>query len=213
MPSSFPSSTCAASPQATPAPPTLLGEEASAGLSLAVISRLLGAWEAEYRAIRQRDRPERDYVYVWVDGVHFRIRLEEDRLCALGMIGVRPDGAKELLAIADGFRESQESWASLLRRLKKRGMRAPMVAVDDAALGFWAALGKVWPSTREQRCWVHRPTNVLDKRLQRLQGRAKDELRQIMNAPERAAAPLIHSSNLSLRMLPRGRQSVKRVQR
>lgn len=168
--------------------PALLGEEASAGLSPAVISRLLGAWEAEYRSFRQRDLSERDYVYVWADGVHFRIRLEEDRLCALVMIGVRPDGTKELLAIEDGYRESQESWASLLRGLRDRGMRAPVVAVGDAALGFWAALGEVWPSTREQRCWVHRLANVLDKLPTRLQGKAKEALRQIMNAPDRAAA-------------------------
>jgi putative transposase len=168
--------------------PALLGEEASAGLSPAVISRLLGAWEAEYRAFRQRDLSERDYVYVWADGVHFRIRLEEDRLCALVLIGVRPDGTKELLAIEDGYRESQESWASLLRGLRERGMRAPVVAVGDAALGFWAALRDVWPSTREQRCWVHRLSNVLDKLPKRLQGKAKEVLREIMNAPDRAAA-------------------------
>jgi len=168
--------------------PALLGEEASAGLSPTVISRLLSAWEAEYRAFRQRDLSERDYVYVWADGVHFRIRLEEDRLCALVLIGVRPDGTKELLAIEDGYRESQESWASLLRSLRDRGMRAPVMAVGDAALGFWAAVREVWPSTREQRCWVHRLANVLDKLPKRLQGKAKEALRQIMNAPDRAAA-------------------------
>jgi transposase-like protein len=168
--------------------PALLGEEASAGLSPAVISRLLSAWEVEYRSFRQRDLSERDYVYVWADGVHFRIRLEEDRLCALVMIGVRPDGTKELLAIEDGYRESQESWASLLRGLRERGMRAPVVAIGDAALGFWAALREVWPGTREQRCWVHRLANVLDKLPTRLQGRAKDDLRQIMNAADREAA-------------------------
>ena len=168
--------------------PALLGEEASAGLSPTVISRLLSAWEAEYRAFRQRDLSERDYVYVWADGVHFRIRLEEDRLCALVLIGVRPDGTKELLAIEDGYRESQESWASLLRSLRDSGMRAPFMAVGDAALGFWAAVREVWPSTREQRCWVHRLANVLDKLPKRLQGKAKEALRQIMNAPDRAAA-------------------------
>lgn len=168
--------------------PALLGEEASAGLSPSVISRMLSVWEEEYRAFRRRDLSDRDYVYVWVDGVHFRIRLEEDRLCALVVIGVRPDGTKELIAIEDGYRESTESWAALLRDLKRRGMRAPVLAVGDAALGFWAAVRDVWPETREQRCWVHRLANVLDKLPKRLQGRAKEALRQIMNAESRSAA-------------------------
>ncbi len=168
--------------------PQLLGEEASAGLSPSVISRLLSAWETEYRAFRERDFSERDYVYIWADGVHFRIRLEEDRLCALVIIGVRPDGTKELLAIEDGYRESTESWSSVLRDLRRRGMRAPVVAVGDAALGFWAALRDVWPDTKEQRCWVHRLANVLDKLPKRLQGKARDELRQIMNAADRTSA-------------------------
>jgi putative transposase len=168
--------------------PQLLGEEASAGLSPSVISRMLSVWETEYRAFRERDFSEQDYVYVWADGVHFRIRLEEDRLCALVMIGVRPDGTKELLAIEDGYRESTESWSSVLRDLRRRGMRAPVVAVGDAALGFWAAVAEVWPQTREQRCWVHRLANVLDKLPKRLQPKAKDELRQIMNAAERTSA-------------------------
>lgn len=168
--------------------PALLGEEASAGLSPSVISRMLSVWEEEYRAFRRRDLSDRDYVYVWVDGVHFRIRLEEDRLCALVVLGVRPDGTKELIAIEDGYRESTESWAALLRDLKRRGMRAPVLAVGDAALGFWAAVRDVWPETREQRCWVHRLANVLDKLPKRLQGRAKEALRQIMNAESRSAA-------------------------
>jgi transposase-like protein len=168
--------------------PALLGEEASAGLSPAVISRLLSVWEAEYRAFRERDLSERDYVYIWVDGVHFRIRLEEDRLCALVMIGVRPDGTKELIAIEDGYRESEESWASVLRDLKRRGMRSPVLAVGDGALGFWSALSEVWPETREQQCWVHRLANVLDKLPKRLQPRAKEALREIMNAETREAA-------------------------
>ena len=168
--------------------PALLGEEASAGLSPSVISRMLSVWEEEYRAFRRRDLSDRDYVYVWVDGVHFRIRLEEDRLCALVVIGVRPDGTKELIAIEDGYRESTESWAALLRDLKRRGMRAPVLAVGDAALGFWAAVRDVWPETREQRCWVHRLANVLDKLPKRLQGRAKEALGEIMNAESRAAA-------------------------
>jgi putative transposase len=90
---------------------------------------------------------------VWVDGVHFNIRLEDDRLCTLVMIGAQPNGEKELLAVEDGYRESAESWKTLLRELKRRGMRAPVVAVGDGALGFWAALREVWPETRDQLCW------------------------------------------------------------
>jgi putative transposase len=142
--------------------PVLLGEEAS-GLSPTTITRLTAAWEAEYRGFCESSLTERDYVYLWADGVHFRVRLEEDRLCTLVLIGVRPDGTKELVAVEDGYRESEESWATLLRGLKRRGMKAPVVAVGDGALGFWAAVREVWPETREQRCWVHRLVNVLDK--------------------------------------------------
>jgi transposase-like protein len=145
----------------------LLGEDA-AGLSPTAITRLTSAWQADYETFQKRDLSDRDYVYLWADGVHFRIRLEEDRLCALVMIGVRPDGTKELIAIEDGDRESTESWAGLLRDLKRRGMRAPVLTVGDGALGFWKALRDVWPETREQRCWVHRIANVLDKLPKRL---------------------------------------------
>jgi transposase-like protein len=132
--------------------------------------------------------PTANYVYVWADGVHFRIRLEEDRLCALGMIGVPRDGTKELIAIEDGYRESTESWAAVLRGLKRRGMRAPVLAVGDGALGFWKALRDVWPQTREQRCWVHRIENVLDKLPKRLHVKAKAALHEIMRAETRKAA-------------------------
>jgi transposase-like protein len=167
--------------------PVLLGETAS-GLSPTTITRLTAGWETEYQAWRQRDLRTADYVYVWVDGVHFRVRLEEDRLCTLVLIGVRPDGTKELIAVEDGYRESTESWASVLRDLKRRGLRAPVVAVGDGALGFWAAVGTVWPDTRGQRCWVHRLVNVLDKLPKRLQPRAKQALHAIMQAPTRAEA-------------------------
>ena len=167
--------------------PVLLGEDA-AGLSPTTITRLTASWETEYHGWRQRDLHEADYVYVWVDGVHFRVRLEEDRLCTLVMIGVRADGTKELIAVEDGYRESTDSWATVLRDLKRRGLRAPVVAVGDSALGFWAAIGAVWPETREQRCWVHRLANVLDKLPKRLQPKAKQALHAIMNAPTRAEA-------------------------
>jgi len=168
--------------------PVLLGEAAS-GLSPANINRQMGVWEAEIAAWRRRGLSEVDYVYVWADGVHVNVRLgEQDRLCLLVMIGVRPDGTKELIAVEDGHRESTESWAHLLRDLRRRGMRAPALAVGDGALGFWAAVRDVWPETREQRDWVHRMANVLDKLPKRLQRPAKAALREIMNAPTRADA-------------------------
>ena len=168
-----------------PALEGLLGADA-AGLSPTNISRLTACWEKEYTAFRQRDLAGREYVYVWVDGVHFNIRLEDDRLCTLVMIGARANGAKELLAVEDGYRESAESWKTLLRDLKRRGMAAPVVAVGDGALGFWAAAREVWPATREQACWVHKLVNVLDKLPPRLQPRAKRALHEMMYAECRA---------------------------
>jgi putative transposase len=167
--------------------PVLLGKDA-AGLSPTTITRLTAEWEHEYAAWRTRDLTDRDYVYVWVDGVHFTIRLEEDRLCTLVMIGVRSDGTKELIAVEDGYRESTESWQTVLRNLKERGLAAPVVAVGDGALGFWAAVRDVWPETQTQRCWVHRLANVLDKLPQRLQPQAKRALHEIMHADTRAHA-------------------------
>jgi putative transposase len=166
--------------------PVLLGEDA-AGLSPSSITRLVSMWQEEYEAWRKRSLADRDYVYVWVDGVHFGVRLEDDRLCALVMIGARPDGTKELIALEDGYRESKESWQELLREVTKRGMRAPEVAVGDGALGFWAAMRDVWPTTREQRCWVHKIANVLDKLPKSTQPKAKSKLHEAMNAPTRAA--------------------------
>lgn len=167
--------------------PALLGEDA-AGLSATTITRLTNQWEAEHREFQQRDLSEREYVYVWCDGIHVNVRLEDDRVCLLIMLGARADGTKELIAVEDGYRESKESWEAILRGLKKRGLRAPVVAVGDGALGFWAAVRNVWPETREQRCWVHRLVNVLDKLPKRLQGRAKESLHEIMDAETRADA-------------------------
>jgi transposase-like protein len=165
--------------------PVLLGEDA-AGLSPAAITRLTATWRTEYEQWRRRTLADRDFIYVWVDGVHFNIRLEDDRLAALVVVGVRPDGTKEVLAIEDGYRESTESWLAVLRDLKARGMPAPTVAIGDGALGFWAALRDVWPETREQRCWVHRIANVLDKLPTRLQPTAKRALHEMMYAESRA---------------------------
>jgi transposase-like protein len=161
--------------------PVLLGKEA-AGLSASSITRLTQSWEDEYRAFQDRDLSDREYVYIWADGIHFRVRLEEDRLCTLVLMGVRRDGTKELITVVDGYRESTESWAEALRDLTRRGMKPPMLAIGDGALGFWAALGDVWPETREQRCWVHKLANVLDKLPKRVQSKAKQALHEIMNA-------------------------------
>jgi transposase-like protein len=162
--------------------PVLLGEEAAVGLSPTNIARMTAAWQEEYETFQQRSLAERDYVYIWADGIHVNVRLEADRLCLLVLIGARPDGTKELIAIEDGYRESTESWLDMLRDLKARGMQAPVVAVGDGALGFWAALREVWPTTHEQRDWVHRLANVLDKLPKRLQPKAKAALHEIMYA-------------------------------
>jgi len=161
--------------------PPLLGEDA-AGLSATTITRLTKQWETEHEEFQKRDLKGREYVYVWADGIHVNVRLEDDRVCLLVMIGARRDGTKELIAVEDGYRESTESWQTMLRGLKKRGLEAPIVAVGDGALGFWAAVREVWPKTREQRCWFHRLANVLDKLPKRLQGRARKALHEIMDA-------------------------------
>jgi transposase-like protein len=165
----------------------LLGA-AAAGFSASTITRLLQSWQEEYRAWRKRSLAGTDYVYIWADGLHFQVRLEEDRLACLIIMGVREDGRKEIIAIEDGYRESTESWASVLRDLRERGMPAPVLAVADGALGFWGALRALYPETQEQRCWVHKLRNVLDKLPKRLQARAKDLLREAMQAPDRASA-------------------------
>jgi putative transposase len=157
----------------------------AAGLSASAITRLTKTWEDDHRAFMARDLSGRDFVYVWADGVHFNVRLEEDRLCCLVIIGVRLDGSKELVAVADGYRESKDSWAALLRDLRHRGMRAPVLGVGDGALGFWAALRDVFPETAEQRCWVHKAANVLDALPRSIQPLAKTMLAEIRDAEDR----------------------------
>jgi putative transposase len=157
----------------------------AAGLSASVITRLTTQWQDEQRAFAKRRLDDRDYVYIWADGVHFNVRLEEDRLCCLVIVGVRADGTKELVALADGYRESTESWADLLRDLKRRGMRAPVLAVGDGALGFWGALREVFPETRGQRCWVHKVANVLSALPKSAQPTAKRMLAEIRDAEDR----------------------------
>ncbi len=157
----------------------------TAGLSASVITRLTEQWKAEQRTFAARDLSGVDYVYLWVDGIHVNIRLEEHKLCLLVMIGVRADGRKELVALTDGYRESAESWADLLRDCKRRGMRAPVLAVGDGALGFWSALGEVFPQTRAQRCWFHKISNVLGALPKSAHAGAKKALAEIWNAEDR----------------------------
>ena len=157
----------------------------SAGLSSSVITKLTETWRAEQRAFAARDLSDVDYVYLWADGVHVNIRLEEHKLCLLVMIGVRADGRKELVALADGYRESSESWADLLRDCARRGMRAPVLAVGDGALGFWGALREVFPQTKEQRCWFHKIANVLGALPKCAHTGAKKALAEIWNAEDK----------------------------
>jgi putative transposase len=160
----------------------------SAGLSAPVITRLTETWQAEQRAFAQRDLSTVDYVYLWADGIHVNIRLEEHKLCLLVMIGVRADGRKELIALADGYRESAESWADLLRDCARRGMRAPVLAVGDGALGFWNALREVFPQAREGRCWFHKTANVLAALPKSAHPGAKKALAEIWGAEDKQHA-------------------------
>lgn len=167
----------------------LVGTNA-ANLSAGVVLKLKEAWERELKEWRQRDLSDAEYVYWWADGLYFNIRLDpDDRQCILVLIGATKDGRKELIAIQDGYRESEQSWRELLVDLKKRGLKTPpKLATADGALGFWAALRKVFASTVEQRCWMHKSGNVLEKLPKAVQPRAKDDLHQIWMAETRAAA-------------------------
>jgi transposase-like protein len=160
----------------------------AAGLSAAVITRLTETWKTEQRAFAARDLSQVDYVYLWADGIHVNIRLEEHKLCLLVMIGVRADGRKELIALADGYRESAESWADLLRDCARRGMRAPVLAVGDGALGFWNGLREVFPQTREGRCWFHKTANVLAALPKSAHTGAKKALAEIWGAEDKTQA-------------------------
>jgi putative transposase len=160
-----------------------------AGLSSATIIRLTEQWQEERESFMSRDLSLRDYVYVWVDGIHTGVRLgSDDRLCCLVMVGARLNGTKELVALADGYRESEESWAELLRDLKKRGMKPPEVAVGDGALGFWGALRDVFHETRTQRDWVHKTMNVLDSIPKSVHRRAKGAIHEITEAENKQEA-------------------------
>ena len=160
----------------------------AAGLSAATVTRLTAQWQDEARAFGDRSLAEVDYVYLWVDGIHVKVRLEQDKVCLLVMIGVRADGTKELVALADGFRESADSWADLLRDCKRRGMQAPVLAVGDGALGFWKAVRDVFPATAAQRCWFHKIANVLAALPKSAHTGAKKALAEIWNAQDKQHA-------------------------
>lgn len=166
----------------------ILGPDAP-GLSATTVTRLKATWEGEFGAWGKRSLAGKHYVYVWADGVHFNIRLEQDRQCILVLMGATADGRKELIAVADGYRESEQSWKELLIDCKARGLEVePSLAIGDGALGFWKAIGQVWPSTRHQRCWVHKTSNVLDKLPRGAQPKAKAALHGIYEAETKAEA-------------------------
>ena len=167
----------------------LVGDEAK-GLSPGVVSRLKAQWAEDWQVWNRRDLSQAQYVYWWADGIHTALREEDtDKQCLLVIIGVKPDGSKERVAIGDGFRESKDSWREVLLGLKAQGLQVgPLLAVGDGALGFWAALEEVFPQTRQQRCWVHKIGNVLNALPKSLQGKAKAGLQEIWMAPTRQAA-------------------------
>jgi putative transposase len=166
----------------------LLGKEAP-NLSPAAIARLRDTWQADYARWQRRDLAARHYVYLWADGIYLQARMEPQAECMLVLIGATPEGKKELVGFQAGMRESTQSWRELLVDLKARGLViAPELATGDGALGFWKALEEVFPTTRHQRCWVHKTVNVLDKMPKSVQPTAKQDLREIWQAPDRATA-------------------------
>ncbi|MFE2425065.1 IS256 family transposase [Streptomyces hokutonensis] len=160
----------------------------AAGLSPATVTRLTKQWQDDHAAFQQRDLAESDYVYVWADGVHPKVRLGQTHSCVLVLMGVRLDGTKELIALAERLRESTESWADLLRDCRRRGMRDPELVVGDGAMGLWKALAEVFPAARHQRCWVHKARNVTNALPKSAQPGATKAMQEIYNAEDRAHA-------------------------
>ena len=166
----------------------ILGPDAP-NLSATTITRLKAAWEVDHEAWSKRSLAGKHYVYVWADGVHFNIRLEGGRQCILVLMGATAEGKKELIAISDGYRESDQSWKELLLDCKARGLTIePSLAIGDGALGFWKAMRQVWDTTKEQRCWVHKMANILDKLPKGVQPKAKAALHEIYGAETKAEA-------------------------
>ena len=179
----------------------ILGENAK-GLSASTVVRLKKQWEQDFRMWSKRDLAGTRYVYFWADGIHFNVRLEDTenkRQCILVIIGAREDGTKELVAVNDGYRESKLSWMELLSSLKERGLsQGPKLAIGDGALGFWAALREAYPDCEEQRCWVHKTANILDKMPKSVQPRAKERIHDIYLAPTKEQALVAYNSFLTL---------------
>lgn len=166
----------------------LLGKDAP-GLSATTISRLKEVWADEHNRWKRRDLSARRYVYVWADGIYLQARLEDEKQCILVLIGATPEGKKELIGFTDGARESAQDWRELLLDLKRRGLTVPpKLAIADGGLGFWKALGEIWPTTRQQRCWVHKTANVLNKLPRSQQPKAKRSLQEVWMAETQAEA-------------------------
>lgn len=167
----------------------ILGKNA-VGLSAQTICRLKEIWQKEYEIWAKRDLSSVEYVYWWADGIHFNVRLGDDkRMCILVILGARRDGTKEIVAVVDGFRESKEHWGSILRDLKRRGLKqGPKLVIGDGALGLWAAVAEEFMDSDHQLCWVHKIRNVLDKLPDSLQEKAKDMLENIQIAPTKMDA-------------------------
>jgi transposase-like protein len=179
----------------------ILGENAK-GLSASTVVRLKKQWEQDFRAWAKRDLTDTRYVYFWADGIHFNVRLEDTenkRQCILVIIGAREDGTKELVAVLDGYRESKLSWMEILSSLKERGLiQGPKLAIGDGAIGFWAALREAYPECEEQRCWVHKTANILDKMPKSVQPKAKERIHDIYLAPTKEQALIAYNSFLTL---------------
>jgi transposase-like protein len=159
------------------------------GLSAANIVRLKKCWEDEYKEWTTRDLSGKKYVYFWVDGIYFNVRLDDERSCILVIMGADEDGNKEIIAVQDGFRESKTAWKEMLLDLKKRGLTIdPRLAVGDGALGFWAAIDEVFPKARRQRCWVHKTANILDKLPKSIQSKAKSMIHDMYMAETKESA-------------------------
>jgi len=167
----------------------VISGKGAAGLSAKTVSRLKSSWYEDWKAWKQGDLSRSHYVYLWVDGVYCNVRMDKDKQCLLVIVGATENGVKELVALEDGYRESEQSWSELLIDLKHRGLsEAPEIAVGDGAMGFWKALKKVYPQTREQRCWMHKTGNILNYLPKREQPKAKDRLHQIWMASSKEEA-------------------------
>lgn len=177
---------------------SIVGKD-TGNLSASTVVRLKQEWESEYKDWSKRDLSSKRYVYWWADGIHFNVRLEDERTCMLVIMGTREDGHKELIGIVDGYRESKISWLDLLRDLKKQGLtEAPRLAIADGALGFWAALSEEFPEVKEQRCWVHKTANILDKMPKNIQPRAKEKIHEMYLSATRKEALEAYNQFLKL---------------